>query len=122
YVRYRRLIRDGGWPVFRSGPTIEPGTSDARVPILIARLVAEGDLGAADGARLSSLGNFYGPELEAATREFQTRHGLASDGRIGAATQRSLSASTEDRARQIALNLERRRWLAREVAPERIEV
>ncbi|HWW11468.1 MAG TPA: L,D-transpeptidase family protein, partial [Brevundimonas sp.] len=37
-------------------------------------------------------------------------------------SQRSLSASAEDRARQIALNLERRRWLKREVNPERIEV
>ncbi|MBE0455481.1 MAG: L,D-transpeptidase family protein, partial [Roseovarius sp.] len=36
--------------------------------------------------------------------------------------QRSLSATAETRARQIALNLERRRWLKRDVAPERIEV
>ena len=121
YVRYRRMIRDGrSWPVFRAGPTIEPGTSDSRIPGLIARLVAEGDLSPADGARLA--GNFYGPELEEAVKGFQVRHGLASDGRIGAGTQRSLSASAEDRARQIALNLERRRWLARDLAPERIEV
>jgi murein L,D-transpeptidase YcbB/YkuD len=105
-----------------SGPTIEPGASDARIPALIQRLVAEGDLAAADGARLNGMGNVYGPELEAAVRGFQTRHGLAADGRIGTGTQRSLSASAEDRARQIALNLERRRWLKREVAPERIEV
>lgn len=123
YVRYRRLIRDnGGWPSFRQGPTIEPGTSDPRILTLIQRLVAEGDLTAADGMRLSAEGDFYGPELEAATRDFQIRHGLAADGRIGTGTQRSLSASAEDRARQIALNLERRRWLKREVAPERIEV
>ncbi|MDB5420444.1 MAG: peptidoglycan-binding protein, partial [Brevundimonas sp.] len=37
-------------------------------------------------------------------------------------TQRSLGASSDDRARQIALNLERRRWLKRELSPERIEV
>jgi murein L,D-transpeptidase YcbB/YkuD len=122
YVRYRRLIREGGWPTFRQGPTIEPGASDARIPALIQRLVAEGDLPAADGARLNALGNVYGPDLEAAVRGFQTRHGLAADGRIGTGTQRSLSASAEDRARQIALNLERRRWLKRELAPERIEV
>jgi murein L,D-transpeptidase YcbB/YkuD len=122
YIRYRRLIREGGWPTFRQGPTIEPGTNDARIPDLIKRLVAEGDLAAADGARLTGMGDFYGPEVEAAVRGFQTRHGLAADGRIGTGTQRSLSASTEDRARQIALNLERRRWLKREVAPERIEV
>ena len=123
YVRYRRLIRDGGgWPAFSAGPTIEPGASDARIPVLIQRLVAEGDLAAADGQRLAAMGNVYGPELEAAVRGFQVRHGLGSDGRIGTGTQRSLSASAEDRARQIALNLERRRWLKREVAPERIEV
>jgi len=122
YVRYVRLARDGGWPAFRPGATIEPGTSDRRVPALIARLAAEGDLTEADGERLKGEGIAYGDELQEAVRSFQTRHGLGADGRIGAATQRSLSASAEDRARQIALNLERRRWLKREVAPERIEV
>ncbi|MBW8302635.1 MAG: peptidoglycan-binding protein, partial [Brevundimonas sp.] len=53
YVRYRRMIREGrSWPVFQAGPTIEPGTSDPRIPVLIERLVAEGDLSATDGARL----------------------------------------------------------------------
>ncbi len=122
YVRYRRLIAQGGWPVFRSGPTIEPFASDTRIPALITRLVAEGDLSAAEGARLTAEGLVYGPELQTAVRGFQTRHGLASDARIGPGTQSSLSASAEDRARQIALNLERRRWLKRDLAPERIEV
>ncbi len=122
YVRYRRLASSGGWPAFRPGAAIEPGTSDRRIPALIARLVAEGDLSEPDGDRLRAEGIAYGPELQTAVRSFQTRHGLGSDGRIGAATQRSLSASAEDRARQIALNLERRRWLKRDVAPERIEV
>ena len=123
YVRYRRLIREnGGWPAFRPGPNIEPGDSDPRIPVLIQRLVAEGDLDSAAGARAAALGNVYGPELQAGVRSFQTRHGLAADARIGTGTQRSLSASAEDRARQIALNLERRRWLKRDVAPERIGV
>ncbi|KQS55846.1 peptidoglycan-binding protein [Brevundimonas sp. Leaf363] len=122
YVRYRRLIQQGGWPAFRIGASIEPGASDNRIPILIQRLVAEGDLSAADGARLTAQGLVYGPELQAAVQSFQARHGLGADGRIGAGTQQSLSASTQDRARQIALNLERRRWLKRELAPERIEV
>ncbi|MFO0412344.1 MAG: L,D-transpeptidase family protein, partial [bacterium] len=93
-----------------------------RIPALIQRLVAEGDLSAADGARLTAQGIVYGPELQAAARGFQARHGLLADGRLGTGRQRTLSASAEDRARQIALNLERRRWLKREVAPERIEV
>lgn len=122
YVRYRRLAAEGGWPRFAPGATIEPNMSDRRIPVLIDRLTAEGDLTAADGARLKAQGLTYGPELQEAVRGFQVRHGLGADGRIGAGTQRSLSASSEDRARQIALNLERRRWLKRDVAPERIEV
>ncbi|MFC0632790.1 L,D-transpeptidase family protein [Brevundimonas balnearis] len=122
YVRYRRMIASGGaWPAFPAGPTIEPGSSDRRIPALVARLVAEGDIDESQAAALQ--GNLaYTPELVEAVRGFQVRHGLAADGRIGQGTQRSLSASAEDRARQIALNLERRRWLARDVAPERIEV
>jgi len=122
YVRYRRLIREGGWPTFQQGPTIEPGSSDVRIPVLIKRLVAEGDLSAADGARLTAQGLVYGPEVQAGMESFQARHGLVPDGRIGTGSQRSLSASAEDRARQIALNLERRRWLKRDLQPERIEV
>jgi L,D-transpeptidase YcbB len=123
YVRYRRLIREtGGWPTFAQGATIEPGAMDRRIPALRARLVAEGDLTERQGRALSLNGDVYGPELEEAVRGFQFRHGLGVDGRIGPATQRSLSASAEDRARQIALNLERRRWLKRELSPERIEV
>ena len=123
YVRYRRLIQNGGgWPAFRVGANIEPGGSDSRLGAIVQRLVAEGDLSADEGGRIASMGNVYGPDLQAGVRSFQTRHGLVSDGRIGTGTQRSLSASAEDRARQIALNLERRRWLKREVSPERIEV
>jgi murein L,D-transpeptidase YcbB/YkuD len=122
YVRYRRLAAQGGWPAFPAGPTIEPNMSDRRIPALIDRLTAEGDVTAADGARLKAQGLTYGAELQRAVQGFQVRHGLGADGRIGTGTQRSLSASAEDRARQIALNLERRRWLKRDVAPERIEV
>jgi murein L,D-transpeptidase YcbB/YkuD len=122
YVRYRRLSASGGWPAFRQGGTIEPGSSDPRIQPLIKRLVAEGDLSTEAGARLAAGGNVYNAEIQAGVRSFQTRHGLGADGRIGAGTQRSLGASVEDRARQIALNLERRRWLKRDVNPERIEV
>ena len=122
YIRYRDLALRGGWPAFRPGRRIEAGDLDSRIPALRARLVAEGDLSPEEDAALAGAGDIYGPALEQAVRSFQTRHGLASDGVIGEGTQRSLSASAEDRARQIALNLERRRWLKRDLSPERIEV
>ncbi len=37
YVRYRRMIREGGWPRFApAAARIEPGSSDNRIPALIA--------------------------------------------------------------------------------------
>lgn len=116
YLRYRALSEAGGWPRFTPGEAFGPGAVDARVPALVARLVAEGDLAApVEGA-------VYVDALVPAVRAFQTRHGLDATGEVDADTQAALAATVEDRARQIALNLERRRWLPRQVAPERIEV
>jgi murein L,D-transpeptidase YcbB/YkuD len=116
YLRYRDLAIRGGWPAFKPGATIKPGDTDPRVPGIMKRMLAEGDLDhAVDGA-------VYVPALVDAMKIFQQRHGLPDDGVIGADTQDELRATAEDRARQIATNLERRRWLARVVAPERIDV
>ncbi|WP_240454711.1 L,D-transpeptidase family protein, partial [Caulobacter sp. 17J65-9] len=116
YLKYRDLAAKGGWPKFEPGAVIRPGDADPRLPALVARLVAEGDL--ADTLEVET----YDPALVEAVQRFQVRHGLGGDGVIGGDTQSALAATAEDRARQIALNLERRRWLPRQLAPERIEV
>lgn len=51
--------------------------------------------------------------LDAAVREFQQAHGLAVDGIVGHDTRGALDVSAAARAQQIALNLERWRWLPR---------
>jgi murein L,D-transpeptidase YcbB/YkuD len=116
YLRYRDIAIRGGWPAFKPGEKISPGDKDARVPALAARLLAEGDLEA------PIQGDVYTPEMVAAVRIFQQRHGLPDDGTVGADTQDELQATAQDRARQIATNMERRRWLTRTVASERIDV
>ncbi|MBU4238030.1 MAG: L,D-transpeptidase family protein [Alphaproteobacteria bacterium] len=122
FLRYRAIADRGGWPPFALGATIEPFASDPRLPALLPRLRVEGDLSEAAAAMVGPSGGEYGSIVQEAVRAFQVRHGLEADARIGPATQRALSISAEARARQIALNLERRRWLKRDVAPERIEV
>ncbi len=116
YLRYRDIAIKGGWPAFKPGPTIKPGDSNAKVPAIAARLLAEGDLAQ------PVTGDVYDDDLVAAMKIFQQRHGVPDDGVIGADTQDELQATAQDRARMIATNMERRRWLARVVAPERIDV
>ncbi len=116
YLRYREIAIKGGWPAFKPGAVIKPGAKDPRVPAIAARLLAEGDL------EQPYTDATYSGDLVEAMKIFQQRHGVPDDGVIGADTQDELQATAEDRARQIATNLERRRWLERTVADERIDV
>lgn len=106
--RYRAMAADGGWPMVPAGPALEPGVHDARVALLRRRLLAEGYAAAAEGDA-----ELFDGTLEAAVREFQERHGLVVDGAVGSATRRALNVPAAARVRQIALNLERWRWLPR---------
>jgi murein L,D-transpeptidase YcbB/YkuD len=114
--RYRDIASRGEWPRVPSGALLRPGASDERVPALRQRLVAEGDLASgADGPR-------YDEALEPAVRRFQARHGLVVDGIVGPATIRALNVPVRDRIRQITLNLERWRWLPRDLGHHYITV
>jgi L,D-transpeptidase YcbB len=108
-ARYTALARAGGWPVVPDGPTIKPGQEDPRVPTLRARLIASGDLDAAQAAK----GTRFDPPLSAALRRYQERMGLDMDGALGKRTLATLDISVAERIRQIAANLERWRWQPR---------
>lgn len=112
--RYRTLVAQGGWGEVGGGTELRLGTGDAREPRLIARLSAEGDL-AADHAQEAQA-------VRAALLRFQSRHGLAADGRIGARTLAALNTSAETRVGQIAANLERWRRLPRALGQRYVAV
>jgi murein L,D-transpeptidase YcbB/YkuD len=110
-AEYRAMAARGGWPAIPEGPALKPDMRDPRVPMLRARLRLWGDLkgdGEASGAGDPEV---YGPDLVAAVERMQWRHGLDTDGVVGAATLKALNVSAEDRVRQLVLNMERRRWL-----------
>lgn len=111
-LRYRRLAATGEPPTVPDGPLLKRGEKDPRVGALRARLVALGDLSAETprdpGKRSERL---FDHAVEAAVRNFQRRHGLGTDGQVGAATLATLNVPVLDRARQLELNLERWRWL-----------
>jgi murein L,D-transpeptidase YcbB/YkuD len=91
------------------------------VPALAARLRVFGDLAQTAAAGSNAAGTApgappdasmdYSPALVEAVKRFQRRHGLGSDGVIGAATRRALNVTLASRVRQIELAMERMRWL-----------
>ncbi len=63
-----------------------------------------------------SLTAIYDAKTVVAVKRFQERHGLASDGIIGAGTIEALNFSKSNRKKQLIANLERWRWF--EILPE----
>jgi L,D-transpeptidase YcbB len=131
---YRALAAAGGWPAIPDGPTIKPGMSDPRVPVLRSRLQVTKDLpagGAAapapppigapapEGAATTApAAEIYDAELEGAVKRFQERHGLTADGAVGPATRAAMNVPVEQRIDQIRINLERARWVLHEMKGE----
>ncbi|MFG1461326.1 L,D-transpeptidase family protein [Xanthobacter sp. DSM 24535] len=104
-------------PVVRiaPGPTLRPGDIDPRVPALRTRL----GLRAAGDRR-------YDADLADAVRMFQASSGLEPDGVIGAGTVAAFNLAASyvgvDRTSDIIANMERWRWLPRDIGTTRVMV
>jgi murein L,D-transpeptidase YcbB/YkuD len=115
-ARYRALAARGGWPPMPAGTFLRPGDEEGRVTALRARLAAEDEL----VSRRADVR--YDDLLAEAVRRFQARHGLAVDGIVGPETVQALNVPVTDRIQQIVVNLERWRWLPRELGRHHIVV
>lgn len=101
------------------GPSISPGDRGPRVGALRARLIALGDH---ETETESAQQDRLDGALVESVRMFQKRHGLNADGIAGRRTFEALNASIEDRIGQVMVNMERMRWLNRELGRRHIVV
>ena len=106
-----------------SGKTIKPGDSDPRVPAIVQNLRAQGYLPAPhQQQQQQGNGNRYTPEIATAIAQFQADTGRKADGIVGPNTVEALNSGPRDRARQLAVGMERLRWLDRNPPATRIDV
>jgi L,D-transpeptidase YcbB len=119
YAGYRRIentlkqymdlaAKGDGAKVPAGARTIAPGDTYAGTAQLAARLQSLGDL--PQGGSFDS----YSGALVEGVKHFQTRHGLAADGKLDAATLRELNTPLSERVQQIDDALERWRWMPTE--------
>lgn len=113
----RELAGNGSWPPIAGGPLLRPGGVDARVPMIRQRLLTLGDLKELDQAA-SGDSLQYDDDLVLAVRAFQRRHGLHVDGIVGPRTLIELNVSPAERVDQLRANLERWRWVPRDMGEE----
>ncbi len=108
-ARYRDFAASGGWPEVPGGPLLRKGDRGERVAILRQRLSRTGDLSEDNGS------DRFDETLDEAVRRFQRRNGHTVDGIVGPNTLLSLNVSATERVRQLEVNLERWRWLPRDL-------
>ena len=111
-ARYIELARtDDGEKLPVVTKPIEPGRPYPGTPRLARLLRLVGDLPAGD---LPGDAHIYDGQLVEAVKNFQRRHGLDADGRLGPSTIKQLNVPLQDRVLQLQLTLERWRWLPAE--------
>ena len=138
YLAYRQKAGQERRAAVAPGEQIRPGKKDPRVAQIRDGLRANGYLaaapaappagdakakeGKAKAAAPAAAGDVYGAEMVAAVKKVQADYGIEADGVIGNSTIEALNTGARDRARILAVNLERRRWLDRAPPATRIDV
>ncbi len=118
-VTYRAISTAHGWGTVPEADTpLTVGMSDPRVTALRARLAAED--GGVEAAPTQP--DVYDPALQAAVQRFQARNGLKADGEVGGPTVAVLNLPVGPRILQLEANMERWRWLPRQLPETRIQV
>jgi murein L,D-transpeptidase YcbB/YkuD len=97
-----------------SGPVLRPGMRDPRVPLVRARLGLDGVVAAEDLV--------YDTWIAAAVAGFQKANGLPASGHLTARTVAAMSGGPSNREAEILANMERWRWMPRDMGETHIEV
>jgi len=109
HARYQTYVDKGGWSGIPEIPLLNPGDRHASIPAIRARLAVTNNA----LVHTNKAQRFYDPVLVEAVKQFQHRHGLKRDGIIGSETRSAMNVPAQHRLEQIELNLDRLRWLPR---------
>lgn len=114
---YRKQITQGNhWASIPETPLIRPNMSHPAIPLIRKRIAhdfvqygyPEYDLPLSNDQK-------YDAHLVDAIKAFQERNGLNADGIIGKNTRDALNRTPEQKIQQLRVNMERLRWLPREL-------
>ena len=130
FIRYAKQAGQGGQQPISGDRPIKPGASDERIPAIVAVLRSGGYLPGDNPAQpqdpnqqaAAAAPTSYTPALVAAVKQFQADSGMKPDGVLGKDTIEALSTGPAARARQLAVAMERLRWLPRNPPGTRLDV
>ena len=112
----------GGWPAVRVRSTPRIGRAADGIHSLRARLLASEDSIERTLAGFGGDSNVYDADLAGAVKRYQSRHGIEPDAVLGPSTVRELNTPVATRIESVVLNLDRLRWLPRDLGRSAILV
>ncbi|KKW90803.1 peptidoglycan-binding protein [Sphingobium chungbukense] len=126
YLDYSAKAREEARDQLPDGGVIHVGDHDSRIVAIAAQLADNGYLTSEDRLvteRATTGGRaIYTASMKSAVERLQGDYGIAADGVIGPDTFSVLNLRAPDRARALAVAMERRRWMPRSKPATRIDV
>ncbi|MDX1810525.1 MAG: L,D-transpeptidase family protein [Gammaproteobacteria bacterium] len=119
-ANYRTIALDGGWTKISHGPSLRIGDKGKRVKQVKQRLLEQGYLTAMSVQ--SATMDVFDATMEAAVKHYQKNNGHIVDGVVGGATRRSLNRSIKYQIAEIKKNMERWRWIPRDLGKTYVQV
>jgi len=127
HLHFLQLASQGQFQPVSEGKPIKPGSRDPRVTQVAAALRAVGYLSPPQSQQPANSHpavhlSVYSADLVAAVKKLQGEFGFKQDGIIGGNTLNALNAGPGWRARQLAIAMERLRWMPRNPPATRIDI
>ena len=110
-AHYRNIEKEVHELPLAVGTYLKKGDEGPSVESLRERLIILGDLYADN----KDQADIFDETIEEAVQRYQKRHGLKQNGLVGPSTLEMLNTSLQKRIRQIELNMERWRWIPRNI-------
>ena len=120
HLHYVKLAGQANFQPLAAGKPIRPESRDPRVPALAAVLRAYGYV--PDQPANAAPPRHYSGALVAGVKALQADYGLRPDGIVAGETLDVINMGPAGRARQLAVAMERLRWLPRDPPKTRIDV
>lgn len=115
---HQAILAKGGWQQVPGGKSLQLGDRDPRTAMLRERLIASSDIKYSGYFDI----NEFDSMVESGVIEFQKRHGLEADGVVGPKTLQEINVPIQERITQLQTNIDRWRWLPRELGYSNITV
>ncbi len=116
---YWEIESHGDWPQIEENRPLKLGMTDPSVIKLRKRLQLTQDL---RQSKNSAQRTIFDRSVEAAVQRFQRRHGLEATGIVDENTRAALNVPVAKRIEQLALNMDRWRWLPDDLGDRHVRI